>query len=133
MPCEVVEFHATQDRPEQSGQRRIRDPNGAVQALAIEFGGRQLGELFVGRKEGGALFTTEDGVELPPLGAPAENRPEELIGKQTSCAISAATVSTAAVRFAMPEADVIHPREPEPEAKVGRKAVPRRPEGECAP
>jgi signal transduction histidine kinase len=35
--------------------------------------------------------------------------------------------------IAMPEADVIHPREPEPEAKVGRKAAPRRPEGECAP
>jgi signal transduction histidine kinase len=54
LPCDRVEFMATTEAP----PSRVRDPDEIE--IPAAFGGENLGSLVVGRKRGGALFTTDD-------------------------------------------------------------------------
>jgi signal transduction histidine kinase len=56
LPCERVEFRAAwEPAPSSAG-----DAGDGERAIAATFGGERLGWLIVGRKRGGALFTTDD-------------------------------------------------------------------------
>ncbi len=60
LPCERVNFLVAD--PEQTRETPAVQPNGDEDELSIPaaFGGRTLGWLSVGRKRGGALFTSDD-------------------------------------------------------------------------